>query len=128
MMLTAVVTDQSLLVQGIISHFRHSAPSIDVQMVEIGQPNGIEKLIALQPDVVILESTELSNPVICPLNRLFAELPQLTVVEVNVETSNIQIIRSHQYAASGVADLLSLLEHASENPLTCFHPSNVRAE
>jgi hypothetical protein len=119
MLITAVINDKSLLVQGIISHLRHSAPTTNVQVVEIGIPDVVDKLIALQPEVVILESG-LSSSAICPLNRLFVELPRLVVIEVNIQTSNIQIIRSNQYKAAGVADLLNILENASGNPPVVF--------
>lgn len=114
-MLTAVVSNRSLLVQGIVSHFRRSLPSMGVEVVEIGEDHVFEKLIALKPDIVILESRELSREEACPLNKLFAELPKLVVIEVNIETSNIQVIRSDQYTASGVNDLLNLLRNADKD-------------
>ena len=122
MMLTAVINDQSLLVQGIISHFRRASSKVNFEVVEIGfaSPTNtgvlsgsatvLEKLIALHPDVVIVESSELSSSSVFPLNRLFAELPSLIVVEVNQETSNIQVIRSNQFKTTGVSDLLNFLE------------------
>lgn len=111
--LVAILSDQSLLMQGIISRLQSSVPALNIQVAEMGQPGVVEKWIALQPDVVILESKELSDPSFCPLNKLFASLPHLVVLEVNLETSDIQVIRSDQYTASGVADLLHLLQSAS---------------
>jgi chemotaxis response regulator CheB len=114
-MIVSVLSNQALLMQGIISRLQSSAPALDIQIVETSQPEVVEKWIALQPDVVILESKELSDPSIFPLNRLFTCLPHLVVMEVNLETSDIQIIRSDQYTASGVADLLNILQSASGN-------------
>lgn len=114
-MLTAVISNHSLLVEGIISRLRRSSPSLGVEMVEIGEQNVVEKIIALKPDMVIVESKEFSGQLSCPLNILFASLPSLVLIEVNIETSNIQIIRSSQYTASGVDDLLNLLRNAGEN-------------
>ena len=135
MMLTAVINDQSLLVQGIISHFRRASSKVNFEVVEIGyacptntgvlsdyttrtgalsaSATVLEKLIALHPDVVIVESRELSSSSVFPLNRLFAELPSLIVVEVNQETSNIQVIRSNQFKTTGVSDLLNFLENTN---------------
>jgi DNA-binding NarL/FixJ family response regulator len=121
MILTAVINDQSLLVQGIISYLRHSDPSTKIKVVEICQPSVFEKLLELHPDVIIIESKDPSNSAICPLNVLFAKLPSLVLVEVNLETSNVQIIRSNNYTASGVTDLLDILKNASESLLTGFH-------
>lgn len=111
-MLTAVISNRSLLLQGIISRLRRSSPKLDVEMVEYGENNVAEKIIELQPDIVIVDSKEFSGQAACPLNVLFAALPRLVVIEVNIETSNIQIIRSSQYAASGVEDLLNILKNA----------------
>ena len=110
MMIIAILSDQSLLTQGIISRLHNSAPTLNVKMVELGQPAVVEKLLAIQPDVVILESKELSNNSFCPLNHLFAALPHLVVMEVNIVSSVIQIIRSNQYAASGIGDMLTMLQ------------------
>lgn len=115
MMLTAVINDQSLLVQGIISHFRRTAPGINIQVVDVGQNAVNEKIIALHPDVIIVESGELAGASVCPLNKLFSELPGLIVVEVNHQTSTVQVIRSQQFKTTGVADLLNILEGKSSN-------------
>ena len=121
-MMVSVLSNQSLLMQGIISRLQSSAPALNIQIVETSQPGVVEKWIALQPDVVILESKELSDSSSFPLNRLFACLPHLVILEVNLETSNIQVIRSDQYTASGVADLLNLLQSASGNLPGVFSP------
>jgi len=114
-MLTAVINDQSLLVQGIISHFRRTAPGINIQVVDAGQNALNEKIIALHPEVIIVESSELAGTTVCPLNKLFAELPGLIVVEVNHQTSTVQVIRSQQFTTNGVSDLLNILESGSNH-------------
>jgi hypothetical protein len=112
MMIVAILSDQSLLTQGIISRLHNSAPAKDVQIVELGQPDVVGKLLAIKPDVIILESKELANNSLCPLNHLFGVIPHLVVMEVNIETSDIQVIRSNQYAASGIGDMLTMLQNA----------------
>jgi hypothetical protein len=123
-MIVAVLTNQSLLMQGIISRLQASAFALNIQIMETKPEEVLEKWIALQPDVVIIESKELSNPLFFPLNMLFTNLPSLVVMEVNIQTSNIQIIRSSQFTASGVADLLGLLQSASENLPGAFSSNN----
>lgn len=123
-MIVAVLTDQSLLMQGITSRLQASVLASNIQIIETKPTEAFEKWVALQPDVVILESKELTDPLFCPLNRLFTSLPSLVVVEVNLQTSNIQVIRSSQFTASGVADLLHLLQSASENLPGVFSSNN----
>ena len=62
MMLIAILSDQSLLTQWIISRLHNSAPARNIQMVEISQSDTVEKLILLEPDVVIFESKDFSSP------------------------------------------------------------------
>jgi chemotaxis response regulator CheB len=113
MMIIAILSDQSLLMQGIISHLHRSAPTLNIHVTEIGESDVIEKWITLAPDVVILDSKELCDPSLFPLNRLFAGLPHVVVMKVNIETSDIQIIRSDQYTASGVSDFINIFKSAS---------------
>lgn len=114
-MLTAVINDQSLLVQGIISHFRRAAPGVNIQVVDVRQNAVNEKIIAMHPDVIIVESGELAGTNVCPLNKLFSELPGLIVVEVNHQTSTVQVIRSQQFTTTGVSDILNILERGNNN-------------
>lgn len=123
-MIVAVLSAQSLLMQGIISRLYGCASILDLQIIETKPEEAFEKWIILQPDVVILESKELSDPVNFPLNRLFTSLPSLVVVEVNIQTSNIQMIRSSQFTASDVVDLLHLLQSTSENLPGAFSSNN----
>ena len=102
----AILSDQSLLTQGIITSLHKSAPALNIETIETGQPGAYERLFSYRPDVVILESKELSNPAIFPLNQLFSLLPCLVLIEVNIETSDIQVIRSSQYPASSITDRL----------------------
>ena len=111
----AILSDQSLLRQGIITSLHKSAPALNIETIETGQPGAYERLFSYRPDVVILESKELSNPAIFPLNQLFSLLPCLVLIEVNIETSDIQVIRSSQYPASSITDMLNMLQNAGSN-------------
>ena len=116
MMNVAILSDQSLLTQGIITRLHTSAPTLNVENIEIDQPDAFERLFNSHPDVVILESKELLNSTTFPLNRLFSVLPHLVLIEVNIETSDIQVIRSSQHSTSGITDLLNQLQSASSLP------------
>ena len=115
MMNVSILSDQSLLTQGIISRLNNSVPALNIQTIEIGQADAVDQLVNSQPDVVILESKELSNSTVFPLNRLFSVLPHLVLIEVNIETSDIQVIRSNQYAASGITDMLDMLQNGNNS-------------
>ena len=105
-----VLTDYSLLVQGIASRLRQSAHSLEVELVDFRQANVLETLIKIQPQVVILESRDVEKSSMCSLGSLFEALPNLVVIELNLEKSNIHMIRGDQYQAMDSTDLLRVLD------------------
>ncbi len=112
----AVISDHSLMMEGIISRLSLIEPPIIVHLMESAQKSVIEELVTTQPEVIIVESKILSNPVIFSLNRLFTELSRVVVIEVSLHSSIIQIIGSNQYEASSVSDLISIFQNVSGYP------------
>jgi DNA-binding NarL/FixJ family response regulator len=105
-----VLTDYSLLAQGIASRLRQSSRSLEVEVVDFRQPGVLDTLIQLQPQVVIFESRDVESSSMCSLGSLFNALPNLVVVELNLDNSNIQLIRGGQYKAIDSTDLLRVLD------------------
>jgi len=108
-----VLTDYSLLAQGIASRLRKSSRSLDVEVLDFRQANMLDELVKLQPQVVICGSRDLEKSELCPLGSLFNALPNLTVIEVSLDSSNIQLIRGGRYNAAEFSDLVSMLEDVS---------------
>ena len=92
---------------------------MDVEILEANQPNLVETLALLQPEIVIMEA---SHPQDCSLNRLFDVLPNLIVMEVSLNASSVQLIRSDRYDASGFAGFLSVLESVRANLNDALNP------
>jgi hypothetical protein len=117
-----VLTGQSLLTQGIVSNLRESSISVDMETLDFSRPDLIETLIDLKPEIVILESSQSLANHGCSLQYLFEALPSLIVMEVNLKTSSVQLIRSHLYDASGFASLLNVIENVRTNLRDTFVP------
>jgi len=109
-----VLTDFSLLAQGITSRLRESSQIMDVVEIDFRKSGVLEKLIKLKPQVVIFGSKDANSTDYCPLDLLFDALPNLLVIEVNQNNSNIQLIRGNQYNASNFSDFMRLLENSNE--------------
>jgi len=105
-----VLTDYSLLVQGIASRLRQSFHSLDVEEVDFNQPDLLQVLVQQNPQVIICGSYGQGQPLSCDLSSLFNLLPNLVVIEVNLENSNVQMIRSGQYNAADISGLVTMLE------------------
>jgi hypothetical protein len=70
----------------------------------------MEELVTLHPQVVIYGSRDVEQSDRIPLGSLFNMLPNLVVIELNLDNSNIQLIRGGQYNAADCTDLVSMLE------------------
>jgi DNA-binding NarL/FixJ family response regulator len=108
-----ILTDYSLLAQGIASRLRQSSHSLEVELVDTRRPDVMSEVVRLQPQVVIFGSREVENSNICPLRELFSSLPNLMVIKVSLDNSNIQLIQSGQYKAAEFSDLVNMLEDVS---------------
>jgi hypothetical protein len=108
-----VLTDYSLLAQGIASRLRQSSHSLEVDVVDFRRPDVMDEIIKLQPQVVIFGSNDVEKSNRCPLGSLFNALPNLMVIELNLNNSNIQLIRGGQYNAADFTDLVRMLEDVS---------------
>lgn len=105
-----VLTDYSLLAQGIASRLRQSSRSLEVMVLDFRQANLMEELVSIQPQVVIYGSRDVEKSDRIPLGSLFNILPNLMVIELNLDNSNIQMIQGGQYNAADCKDLVSMLE------------------
>jgi hypothetical protein len=107
---------QSLLAQGIVSRLRRSEPALEVETVDIEQPDVYERLALIQPTTLIVEADALTKSPYCTVDGLFKRFPNLTVIQVALETPRIQLIQSGELDSQGFGDLLQILERA--------HPSS----
>jgi hypothetical protein len=108
-----VLTDYSLLAQGIASRLRQSARSLEVEVIDFRQADMLDALVHIQPDVVILGSRDVEQSNQCQLGSLFNVLPNLMVIEVNLDNSNVQLIRSGQVNAADISGLVRMLESSN---------------
>jgi hypothetical protein len=111
----AVLMSQSLLAQGIVSRLRRSVPPLEVDEVDSLQPGVYERLAAIQPATLIVEAEALEGSPYCTMDGLFKQFPNLTVIEVGLESPRIQLIQSGQLDSSGFGDLLQILARVDSN-------------
>jgi AmiR/NasT family two-component response regulator len=117
-----VLTGRSLLTQGIASSLRGSTQSMEVETIDATRADLIEVLETLQPEIIIMETSQERGDYTCSLQRLFEILPNLIVMEVNLSNSSVLLIRSNLYNAPGFASLLSVIENVRTNLSDVFSP------
>lgn len=117
-----VLAGESLLTQGLIANLRKSSVSLEVETLDLDRADLIEAVASRAPDIIVLESPLSAAPDNFPFNRFFEILPRLIILEVNLNKSSVQIIRSDLYEAPGFAGFLDVIQTVNSNPNGLFAP------
>ena len=86
-----------------------------MDVLDVSGDDFLADLIVINPGIVVVESAQLRGAQTWSLDSLFESMPDLIVLEINLENSTVQLIRSHRYQADGFAGFLGVLESAQSN-------------
>jgi len=107
-----VLCGNSLLI-AVIAEGLQKAPGFEVECVDPAQPNPLAQIAAIQPDVVLVERNEGGGNAQMVLNLLH-DHPELTVIELDAQTSLLTVLSSQQSPAGSLADLVLLIENSGQ--------------
>lgn len=112
MRLTRVVilSSHSLFAEGVASRLRQHGRHVDLQHVDVRQPDALMSVIDAHPSVVILDATDPNVDRQCPLGVMFQSLPSLRIIRLDPQQDRVQVVTSEQRLAGEVRDLVDLIE------------------
>jgi hypothetical protein len=122
----AVLTDHSLLAEGVISRLRGYPETFDLQVFDNNAPNVMARMEHFHPLVVILEESASCKYETCFLKQIFSVLPSLIIIYLRHGQSKVQIIQSEQYPANEVRELLDIIQTSNEQNHIDNHNSTKR--
>lgn len=108
----AILTDHSLLVDGITSRLQEYPEALDVRIFDKNEPNVLANIETFHPLVVILEECETHEFETCFLNPLLNILPNLILIYLRHGQPKVQIIQSGQYPANRVRELVDIIQQS----------------
>ncbi len=76
---------------------------------ETDMAKGLNQILALQPEVVILDSKDLASAPTAILANILEELPSARVILLNLENDQMRVYRGEQRNAQGVSDLMEVI-------------------
>ena len=106
-----VIASTSLFGQGVENLLRQE-PSLEVWACEADMSRAIERVKALQPDVVIIEYPKPATDPEHALRQMLRVGDQLKVIELDPEDDTIWIYSSHQQVFKQVQDLVEAIEQS----------------
>ncbi len=105
-----ILSGHSLFSEGVASRLKKHLDRLDLQVIDINEEDVLSKIVSLTPATVILEAmdTETSNTI--PLSKLFKALPEVTVIRLDPQQSQVQVVTSEERMLGEVKDLIDVIQ------------------
>ena len=102
-----MIAGQSLLVQGMASRLPGYAEEYDLRILHPDHENWMEELLEAEPSVLVMDAQDPQARKVCPLVELMWKKPNLTVMLLSSEHSDLQVISSKRFS---ISDSQALME------------------
>lgn len=103
----ALISGQSLLVDGVASRLKAQPGKVQPTVFSPVQDDLHDQLLALEPDVIILDARDPGVRENCPLYDLVQLLPEVKFLVLDSERSHLQVVTNRR---EPIADAQELLE------------------
>jgi len=115
----AIFIGKSLLAHGALSYFReHSENNVEICSLNVFNPReALEELKSFKPDIVIVEAQYLLKDSSFSQSSILELFPDLVMLELRVDSPDVQVIRSERRRPSSFGELASTLGINNENAL-----------
>lgn len=105
----AILSSQSIFAEGVVAHLRQQLDEQSLLVVDARQANPLQRVLAAQPNSIILDATDAIVAKDCPLEQLLDALPSLTIIRLNPQQDRMQVVTSHQHRADQMSDLMNVI-------------------
>lgn len=105
-----VLTNHSLFVEGVVSYLTRQPEQLDLQVFDLTQPDVLAQAVSVCPKVIILDDSypEMLRPF--TLQELIQFIPELTIIRLDHQKLQIQVVRCEQHMVDEIRDLVDLIE------------------
>ena len=104
-----ILSGHSLFAEGVACRLRQHPQELELEVVDIRQPDALARILAVRPSAVILDITDSEVARLGLMSRLPLVLPELKIVCLNSQQEHIQVVTSEQIPVDQVRDLLDVL-------------------
>jgi len=102
-----IVYGDSIFLSGIAETLR---ADLELRVVEIQTQNSEVKLKNSQPDIVVVDSSQISLDQVSLLMLSFPSRPGLPFISLNADAKQLTVLSSQQYPAVSLPDLTQILK------------------
>jgi hypothetical protein len=106
-----VLTGNSLLAQGLASRLRTYSHAFEVRLVDLTSSDSLQQVSAFQPEIIIFDEGDFKGTRHPSLVDFLNSLPEVILLELRLDNSNVQLIRSVRFNASTTDELVQIFKN-----------------
>ncbi len=105
-----VLSHKSLFADGIVSQLRTRAGTVEVETVDAGIPEALERVQAVKPQIILLDLNEADVFRHCPVTEILRARPEVKVLQLDPNSDDIVIYSAARQRARGMSELVEVMQ------------------
>jgi hypothetical protein len=105
-----ILSGRSIFAEGVASRLRQNLDELEIDVVDIREPDALDRTIAARPATVILDATDADAANGDWLGGLLNALPMVQLVRVDPLQDRIQVVTSEQRPMGQVDELIDVIK------------------
>jgi hypothetical protein len=110
-----ILSNHTLFAEGVASRLRQFPERVDFHFIDPQKADYRDQIKEIQPSAVIVNAAEADRTQCGLLCDLLVALVNVTIIRLEVQNKDIQIVTSSQHSLTEVKDILDIIEHSPLN-------------
>jgi DNA-binding NarL/FixJ family response regulator len=112
-----VLSTQTLFAEGLVANLRQTLGQPGLQTLDPQRPEVLQQLVAYQPHFVLLDATAPGLNDHCLLDSLLKALPALTIIRLDPQQGQLQVVTSQQRTITRMSDMVAVIDALTQTTL-----------
>lgn len=108
-----ILSGHSLFAEGVASRLKKHLDRLDLQVMDIHEDDVLSKIVLQKPATVILEAMSAETGDAILLSKLLKALPEVTVIRLDPQQSQVQVVTSEERMLGEVKDLIEVIQESN---------------
>jgi hypothetical protein len=104
-----VLTGKSLLAQGMISRLRQYSRLFSLRVLNVSSPDFLQQVSEFRPEIIIFDERDIKASSNLTLADFLDFMPEVILVELQLETSDVKMIQGARVKASNAEELFQII-------------------
>ena len=101
-----ILAGHSLFAEGVASRLRKYIDRFNLKVLDINEEDVLSKIVSLKPATVILDAMNAETSENLPLSKLLKALPEVTIIRLDPQQTQVQVVTSEERMLDEVQDLI----------------------